>query len=484
MSAKHGSAISFRRRVQLLVCALVAVLGVSSLAAVSANALPPVKETYLALGDSLAFGYSSHTLNENVLTGDQPTDFETGYPNQYLVQEKYHQKGLQLVNDGCPGETSDSLIGNGPLAKGLEEAHVYKIVEAPCKYHNVEKLPLHNEYGLDAENEPASQLEDALKVIGTEAYLGKPVTTISLDIGANDALHALERCETNIPKEFKEKGETKYLEGGKEGKGTEDQNNGYVLEQEGRGDAYYAGVAAHEAEVAYGKGEYAKAGEKQAEAEALGKAAEKKFGEAGALAGSVCVEEEAEVVFPHIGANIAVTLYVLHHGASFGSINYTGRVIFVGQYDSYGRVYKTKGEVESAIKAAEKGEAGPGFLKSKLGELVPGTIGLTASLNEGLKKELTDGEPQAGEEGHEVENACWTGTEGGTKSTNAFNPGLGKEEGPNGSLQKFTNMNNQGKVEFENPETHETEKLYDGPDIHPTLMGYKDMAKLMKLDCG
>ncbi len=72
-----------------------------------------------------------------------------------------------LVNDGCPGETTDSMIGDGPLAAAME-ADLGAKGEAPCAYHNVDGLPLHNEYG-----EGKSQLENALETIAVGAGDGQ-----------------------------------------------------------------------------------------------------------------------------------------------------------------------------------------------------------------------------------------------------------------------------------------------------------------------
>ena len=64
MSAKHGSAVSFRR---LLGCTFALVLALSAVFAASASAKTPTK-TDLALGDSLAFGYSQQPVSYTHLT--------------------------------------------------------------------------------------------------------------------------------------------------------------------------------------------------------------------------------------------------------------------------------------------------------------------------------------------------------------------------------------------------------------------------------
>jgi len=198
MSAKHGSAVSFR----LLGCAFALVLALSAMFAASASAVP-VTKTDLALGDSLAFGYSQQLFNENEKLGEPPTAFEHGYANDYFMTSGAKRAGGQLVNLGCPGETTDSLIGDGPMGKGLEGA-IGSTTESPCAYHKA-GLPLHHEYG-----GTKSQLESAVEQIALNAALGKPVTTLTLNIGANDQLHQIHKCEAEVKSEFEAEGKSKY----------------------------------------------------------------------------------------------------------------------------------------------------------------------------------------------------------------------------------------------------------------------------------
>jgi len=80
---------------------------VGALAAPSiANAtLPPVKQQYLALGDSLAFGYSLQIYHEGEAKGfEDPELFEHGYANQLFKQLNAKAKQIgnatKLINDG------------------------------------------------------------------------------------------------------------------------------------------------------------------------------------------------------------------------------------------------------------------------------------------------------------------------------------------------------------------------------------------------
>ena len=109
-----------------------------------------LKQHYLALGDSLAFGY-------------QPNgDYSHGYVTD-LFQE-LHQKGVKdLTNLGCPGETSTTLIHGGI-----------------CNYSPFK-----------------SQLKAALAYL--RANPGK-VSPVTLDIGANDVLPDTDpsTCKVNV----------------------------------------------------------------------------------------------------------------------------------------------------------------------------------------------------------------------------------------------------------------------------------------------
>jgi hypothetical protein len=200
MSAKNGLAVSFRMRGRLIACSVAAICAVSAFFAASAGAYE-VKTNYLALGDSLAFGYSLETFNNNILLGDPAKAFEHGYPNYYWQLHKPKENGIGLINNGCPGETTDSLIGNGPLGAAVDPTGT-----TPCLYHTALGYPLHHEYGAGV-----SQLENALGTIAGLAAAGKPVTTISLNIGANDELHQIAKCEKEAIGKA-EKGEIPFTE--------------------------------------------------------------------------------------------------------------------------------------------------------------------------------------------------------------------------------------------------------------------------------
>jgi lysophospholipase L1-like esterase len=160
-----------------LATALCALLGALLAAPVGAHGrLPspprplPQSTSYPALCDSLAFGYSQAKFDE-LLPTVPPTDFETGYVNDFGNVLKLFDPRLQLVNDGCPGETTESFI------------------YGPCAYVDPDGFTLHHPY---AGGPTSSQLSDALAYLGAHSGSVNPVT---IDIGANDALGLIEGCK-------------------------------------------------------------------------------------------------------------------------------------------------------------------------------------------------------------------------------------------------------------------------------------------------
>jgi lysophospholipase L1-like esterase len=83
-----------------LACVAVAATVALTVLATPASAAEE-RTQYLALGDSLAFGY-------------QPTRvFDQGYVQQLYASLHAKQPALALTNLGCPGETSRSLVAGG-----------------------------------------------------------------------------------------------------------------------------------------------------------------------------------------------------------------------------------------------------------------------------------------------------------------------------------------------------------------------------------
>jgi len=271
MSAKNGLAASFRKRGRLIGCCAAMVLAISAVFASSAGAAAPIKESYLALGDSLAFGYSQQLFNEN-FPAEPPSAFERGYAHFYFIHLKPVLEGVQQVNNGCPAETTDSMIGNGPLAGAFGIPG-----EAPCDYH-AKGFPLHHEYG------PAgtSQLENTIGTIAGLAAAGKPVTHVTLDIGANDELHAIAKCEAEVKAEFEATGESKYNPESPEGSGKHPGTPEQAVKN--------------------------------------------------------CIVQGVPALFKHIIENTGRIFTAIREGEKFGGVNYAGPIILQGNYDPYGNL--------------------------------------------------------------------------------------------------------------------------------------------------
>lgn len=217
MQAMNGSIASSRRRGRAIGCWTALVLALSALvfAPAAANAQPaPGGPIYIALGDSISFGYSAQKFNENYPT-ESPSRFEEGLANFFNKDLSKTYKGITDVNLACPGETSNGLIGENPLLGGetsTEPPSPPGLYQGPgdwhpCAYHNVDGFPLHAGYG------SISQLEDAVSILTSDnPYTGKPneVKAITLNIGNNDVLAVIPQCEHEVAEEFKEDGKSKY----------------------------------------------------------------------------------------------------------------------------------------------------------------------------------------------------------------------------------------------------------------------------------
>ena len=148
----------------------VLVVGLLALGAASARASAPAVTAgsgYLALGDSVTFGYQEAQVVPAPNYHD-PSSF-LGYPE--LLGQELH---LTVANAACPGETSTSLINPAGPSNGCESA--------PGSPHAGYRtaFPLHVHY-------KGSQLGYAVSYLRSH----RNVRLVSLMIGAND----LFRCQ-------------------------------------------------------------------------------------------------------------------------------------------------------------------------------------------------------------------------------------------------------------------------------------------------
>jgi lysophospholipase L1-like esterase len=155
-----------RLRAIAVVAALGTLLASSISAAAASEKFNPPKQYYLALGDSLAFGFEQAKFVGELQTGTyNPASFDTGYVDHFAAMLRTVDPGISTVNYGCPGETTTSFI-SGPCA--------YEVVGTPS--FRIPPLPLHAGY-------TGSQQAAALAFL--QAHPGQ-VSPITLDDGAND----------------------------------------------------------------------------------------------------------------------------------------------------------------------------------------------------------------------------------------------------------------------------------------------------------
>ncbi len=126
--------------------------------------------TYLALGDSVAFGYvpPAAVPAPKYLVAHS----FVGYP-EYLAQ----QLDERVSNASCPGETTASLLTAGAQSNGCENSP-----GSPVGYRTL--YPLHVQY-------QGTQIDYALNYLAAH----KHTRLITIDIGANDAF----LCQETTP---------------------------------------------------------------------------------------------------------------------------------------------------------------------------------------------------------------------------------------------------------------------------------------------
>jgi lysophospholipase L1-like esterase len=139
---------------------------VVGLCAVAAFAADEKNATYLALGDSIAFGFDPNKLGSTA-------DKFTGYPE--LLSQSGLKQAKTLVNISCPGETTGSFLSLGAPVPP-DNCPNYKLF-----------LDLHTDYanGLQA---------DEMKFV---LQIARNLELVTIDIGANDLIILQTRCLNN-----------------------------------------------------------------------------------------------------------------------------------------------------------------------------------------------------------------------------------------------------------------------------------------------
>src|ERR1700682_3939590 len=164
-----------RGRTRLLACCIAAVAALGVLVLAPAAGAARLGGTYLALGDSYAYGYHQAQFVEQLKSKGfvEPATFNDGYVDDFGAALKLANPNLQVTNDACPGETTDTFI-KGPSPYPISAYCAGGPTGKPFP-----KAFLHHPYS-------GTQLEDALAILKAKPN----VSPITLDIGRNDALQA------------------------------------------------------------------------------------------------------------------------------------------------------------------------------------------------------------------------------------------------------------------------------------------------------
>jgi lysophospholipase L1-like esterase len=164
--------VQLRSRVRYLAVVLLAAGGLIAVAAGPAAAAPAVQNqgTYLALGDSVPFGYRG---GQTPATYSDPHNF-VGYPEKVAAD-----LNLNLLNASCPGETTDSFLDAAAQSNGCENS-----LASPVGYRTF--FPLHVSY-------TGSQLAYATHVLETTPN----VRLVTVMLGANDGFICQKTTDDN-----------------------------------------------------------------------------------------------------------------------------------------------------------------------------------------------------------------------------------------------------------------------------------------------
>jgi lysophospholipase L1-like esterase len=155
-----------------LACVVTGCTGGESSASSSPSPTTVAEErgTYLALGDSVPFGFRTGAFGQF-----SDADNFVGYPE--LVADEL---GLDVVNASCPGETTASFLDAAAQSNGCQNA-----LGSDAGYRT--SFPLHVEY----DSPDQSQLDFALHRLAE----GDDVDLVTLQVGANDGF----LCQRTTP---------------------------------------------------------------------------------------------------------------------------------------------------------------------------------------------------------------------------------------------------------------------------------------------
>ena len=125
---------------------------------------------YVAVGDSLAFGFQQDKFTNEILNGTyDPATFNTGYVDVLSTILRDHVPNLETANFSCPGETTVTMAIGG------------------CPMHNaIFSLALHQDY-------PGATPQLRAVVDYLQAHPGE-ILLITVTVGANDILNLISDC--------------------------------------------------------------------------------------------------------------------------------------------------------------------------------------------------------------------------------------------------------------------------------------------------
>ena len=112
-------ALGSNRAIAPIAC-LAGVIVIGSASSGASQAVSGPKQYYLALGDSITYGYQAYKHE----AGLPPSAFNTGYVDVFAARLREIQPGITVVNYGCPGESTRSFLkGPCPWTEFGEQLH-------------------------------------------------------------------------------------------------------------------------------------------------------------------------------------------------------------------------------------------------------------------------------------------------------------------------------------------------------------------------
>jgi len=150
---------------QALVAGALSVSLVAGLATEASAVQQAPKSYYLALGDSIAYGFQPAKADK----GLPPSGYRTGYVDVFAKQLRQLSPKLQVVNYACPGESTVSFVHGNCPGRGDVKG-------------------LHNPY-------PGTQMAAALAFLA--AHRGQ-VSPITITLWGNDINPVADACKGNL----------------------------------------------------------------------------------------------------------------------------------------------------------------------------------------------------------------------------------------------------------------------------------------------